>query len=65
VKKECHGHVLGTTITARVRMAIQHTVTRRTATATVRTVIHSMGGTIPGLGTVTVGMDIPTIGNQA
>src|SRR5208282_76772 len=44
-------------------MAIQHTVIRRMATATVRTAIHSMDGTIPGLGTVTVGMDIRTIGD--
>jgi len=57
-------HVLGITITVRVRMAIHHTVIRRTVTATVRTAIHSMDGTIPGLGTVTVGMDIRTIGNQ-
>lgn len=57
-------HVLGITITVRVRIAIHHTVIRRTVTATVRTAIHSMDGTIPGLGTVTVGMDIRTIGNQ-
>ncbi len=44
-------------------MAIRHTVIRRTVTATVRIIIRTMGGTIPGLGTATVGMDIRTIGN--
>jgi len=45
-------------------MAIRHTVIRRTVTATVHIIIRTMGGTIPGLGTATVGMDIRTIGNQ-
>lgn len=45
-------------------MAIRHTVIRRTVTAMVRIIIRTMGGTIPGLGTATVGMDIRTIGNQ-
>jgi hypothetical protein len=53
-------HVLGTTITDRVRMAIRHTFIRRTVTATVLTVIRTMGGTIPGLGMATVPMDMGT-----
>jgi hypothetical protein len=44
---------------------IRGTVIRRTDTVKVRIVIHTMGGTIPGLGTATVRMDIPTIGDRA
>jgi hypothetical protein len=39
--------------------------TRRISTHTRRTVIHIMGGTIPGLGTATASMDIRTIGDQS
>ena len=31
----------------------------------VRTIIHTMGGTIPGLGSATVRVDIRTIGDQS
>jgi hypothetical protein len=46
------------------RMATRGTAIHRTVTAIVRIVIHTMGGTIPGLGTATVRMDSPTIGDR-
>ncbi len=46
-------------------MAIHLTLIRHTVTATARTFIHTMGGTIPGLGTATASMDTHTIGNQS
>ena len=58
------------TITYRTICSLRRTITcrtviHRTVTALVRIVIHTMGGTIPGLGTATVRMDIRTIGDQS
>jgi hypothetical protein len=57
-------YVVGGTRTATVRMATRGTVIHRTVTVIVRIVIRIMGGTIPGPGTATVRMDIPTIGDR-
>jgi hypothetical protein len=57
-------YVVGGTRTATVRMATRGTVIHRTVTVIVRIVIPIMGGTIPGPGTATVRMDIPTIGDR-
>jgi hypothetical protein len=56
--------VIRHTVTAMVRMVILRTVTRHTVTTIARTVIRTMGGTIHGLGTDTVRVDIRTIGDQ-
>ena len=63
-------YVVEGTLTYRARMVIRRTVTwgtviHRTVTVMVRIVTRTMGGTIPGLRTAMVRMDIPTIGDRA